>query len=269
MTAGTAAFKVLLGTTRRNLMTMQGQKDRTKAAVPARSWNWPRLLRTAVVGELVVAAFYVAIGAADVGIPAAILLVPALLWLRRRSRGSAIYAGVACSFIGLVVLVAFGNLFELAYPTSWETFVSAATLLVLTMAAVVAMVGSIRRGTSDVPAAGRLARIATGAILASVVFGVGAGLTVKNDTRQPGDLLLTITRSVESSPRALTTDAGEVTIFVQNQSTHRNTLTIDGVVSRDVPAKSRKRVVFTVPPGTYHYYSEAAPDDTAGTLIVR
>jgi hypothetical protein len=138
-----------------------------------------------------------------------------------------------------------------------------------TVLGLTAAVGAVRRGTSATAAPRRLARLGAGAILACVVFGVAAGLTVRSDTRRPGDVLLTITPSVESSPRSLTVDAGRVSILVRNQSNHRNTLTIDGVVTREVPARSTKRVTFTVASGEYRFYSESAADDTAGTLIAR
>lgn len=138
--------------------SIEGQKDRTGGSAPPTQLSWIRLLRNVVLGELVLAVFYVAIGSADVGIPIAVLVLPALLWLRRQSRAAAICSGSACGFIGLVVLVAFGNLFELAYPTSWPTFISAASLLVLTVLVIAAVVGFIRRGSSASGAPRCLAR---------------------------------------------------------------------------------------------------------------
>lgn len=250
-------------------MAIQEQRAQADGRSSSKRWTWPGLLRAAIAGELILAGFWIAIGSADVGIPVAVLLVPGLLWLRRQSRGAAIYASVASTFTGLVVLVAFGNLSALAFPTSWEMFISAASLLVFTVVAILAGVGSVRRRASETAAARRLARFGAAAIAGFVVFGVGAGLTVKSDSRRPGDLLLTITPSVESSPRELTAEPGRISLLVRNESIHRNTLTIEGVVDREVPARSAKRVTFSAPPGTYRFYSDNAPDDTAGTLVVR
>jgi hypothetical protein len=230
-------------------------------------WSWRRLLRAAALTSVANSTFgLITLGAGE-AVVMAVLVGIGLLWLRRSGRGPVVYLGVVHLLIGVVVLVLFELLPELAYPASWKRFVWTGAWLVSTGTALVATVGALRRYQSTSPAARALAAIAGIALLAIVIVGIGARLNVSDDPRQPGDLALQITSETLWSPRELSVPAGKVAVYVENQGNHHGNFTIDGVANLDIPAGSAQRTTFDLAPGQYRYYSKLYPEEMNGTIF--
>lgn len=201
-------------------------------------------------GEAIVFAVVVAIG---------------LVWLRRPGRGGVIYLGVIQLLLGLVVLILFGLLPEMAYPASWKVFLIAGGRMVTTAVAVIAAVAALRQGSHGGRAPRTLAAIGGAALLAVVVVGVGAWLTVTGDRRQPGDLELTITSESLFEPRKVSARAGRL---CQERRCPPRESHIEGVVSLDIPAGSAQRATFDLEAGDYRFYSKLFPEELDGTMVV-
>lgn len=248
-----------------------GDKARVRSAshsVEETAWTWRQLLRWTAVASIAVSAFaIVTIGSGET-IVFAVVVAIGLMWLRRPGRGGVIYLGVVQLLLGLVVLVLFGLLPEMAYPASWKVFLIAGGRTVTTAVAVIAAVAALRQGSPGGRAPRTLAAIGGAALLAIVVVGVGARLTVTDDRRQPGDLELTITSETLFEPRKVSAGAGRISIYVKNDDVHHGNLTIDGVVSLDIPAGSAQRATFDLKAGDYRFYSKLYPEELNGTMVV-
>lgn len=231
-------------------------------------WTWRMLLRAAALTSIAVSAFSVLAFEGAEAIVFAVLVGAGLLWLRRPGRGGVVYLGVVLLLIGLVGLVLFESLPELAYPASWKVFVATGGRLTTTAVALVATVGTLRRGEETSVAARAVAGIACAALLACSIVGVAARLSVSSDERQPGDVLVEITSDTVFAPRELHVSTGQIAVYVENNDVHHGTFTIDGVVSLDVPAESAQRVTFELAPGRYRYYSELYAGEGFGTMVV-
>jgi plastocyanin len=114
-------------------------------------------------------------------------------------------------------------------------------------------------------AAGSVAVFAIGLVVAA--FG-GFGDPVE---LQPGDVLLKM-KAAKFARERITVAGGQVGIVVDNEDLFWHTFTIDELdVDVRVPVSSRRRAVFTAPPGTYEFYC-AIPGHRAigmeGTLVV-
>ena len=232
------------------------------------AWTWRRLLRWTAVASIAVSAFAIVTIGGEEAIVFAVLVALGLVWLRRPGRGAVIYLGVVQLLLGLVVLFLFELLPEMAYPASWKVFLTAGGRVVTTAVAVIAAVGAFRRGSPGGRAPRALAAVGGAALLAVIVVGVGARLTVTDDRRQPGDLELTITSESLFEPREVSAREGRISIYVTNDDVHHGNLTIDGVVSLDIPAGSAQRATFDLEAGDYRFYSTLFPEDLSGTIVV-
>lgn len=249
--------------------TRMETNTRNRAEQPT-SWTWRRLLRAAALTSIAVSAFSVLTIGGEVSIVFAVVVGIGLLWLRRPGRGGVVYLGVVHLLIGLIVLVLFQLLAELAYPASWTVFVVTGARLVVTVTALIATVGALRggpeRGSAAAPRAA--AAIAGAALLAFSIVGIGAGLSVSDDKRQPGDVAIEITSDTQFGLRELNLAAGRIAVYVENHDVHHGSFTIDGVVSLDIPAGSAQRATFDLAPGRYRYYSKLYPGEVNGTMVV-
>jgi plastocyanin len=240
---------------------------RNRAKQPT-SWTWRRLLRAAALTSIAVSAFAVlAIGGGE-AIVFAVVVGIGVFWLRRPGRGGVVYLGVVHLLVGLIVLVLFQLLAELAYPASWKVFVVTGGRLVATVTALIATVGALRGGPGSAAAPRTAAAIAGAALLAFSIVGIGAGLSVSDDKRQPGDVAIEITSDTQFGPRELKLAAGRIAVYVENHDVHHGSFTIDGVVSLDIPAGSAQRATFDLAPGRYRYYSKLYPEEVNGTMVV-
>lgn len=247
--------------------TRMETNTRNRAEQPT-SWTWRRLLRAAALTSIVVSAFAVLAIGGEEAIVFAVVVGIGLLWLRRPGRGGVVYLGVVHLLIGLIVLVLFQLLAELAYPASWKVFVVTGGRLVATVTALIAAVGALRGGPGSAAAPRAAAAIAGAALLAFSIVGIGAGLSVSDDKRQPGDVAIEITSDTQFGPRELNLAAGLIAVYVENHDVHHGSFTIDGVVSLDIPAGSAQRATFDLAPGRYRYYSKLYPEEVNGTMVV-
>lgn len=238
------------------------------APSPATSWTWRTLLRASALTSVAISAFAVVAFGGVEPIVFAVAVGIGLVWLRRPGRGGVVYLGVVHLIIGLMGLVLFQLLPELAYPASWKVFVTTGGRLVTTITALVATVGALRGEPRSTTAPRAAAAGAGVALVAFAIVGIGAGLSVSDDKRQSGDVVLDITSGSRFEPRQLNVPSGRIAVYVENDDVHHGNFTIDGVVSLDIPAGSAQRTTFNLAPGRYRYYSKLYPEELRGTIIV-
>lgn len=231
------------------------------------AWNWRSLLRATTFASVTISVFGIVAFEPEVPLVNGLLMGVGLLWLRRPGKGGVIFTGVIHLLVGLVGLVLFQNFKELAYPASWMVFVSTGARLIATVTASVATVGALlpRSGKRAPRAAAGIALV----VLLSVIgVGIGSRLSVSEDSRRSGDVVLRITPETKWSTRALRVPAGAVSVYIENDDVHQGSFTIDGLVDVNVPAGTAERATFNVSPGRYRFYSKLYPEEAEmrGTL---
>ena len=232
--------------------------------------TWRDVLRGAATGQLVMAAFMLAITAIFEGrfdpmpIVIGLLVAGGVLWLSKsEGPGAVIYAGVISLLLFLMVAM-FGGLTVFSRPQSTFELILFGGLLVVTTLGLVATVGALRRKAG--PAAAVAPRIAGALIAVLVAVGVVAGALTGSATRMPGDLALQ-TKHFEFTETELTADAGRVSVFVENEDVASHDFTIKDTVALDLPAQRAGRASFDLDAGTYRFYCSLHPD-MEGTLKV-
>ena len=232
--------------------------------------TWRDVLRGAVTGQLILAAFMLLITVAFEGrfdpFPVVIgaIIAGGLLWLTKgKGRGGVIYAGVVSLLLFLMVAM-FGGLTVFTRVSSTFELIQIGGLLVVTILGLVATVGALRRKGG--PAAEVAPKVAGAFIALLVVVGVVAGALTGSATRMTGDLALQ-TKQFEFTETTLTAESGRVSVFVENEDVAAHDFTIKGVVAIDLPAQRAGRGSFEVDAGTYRFYCSLHPD-MEGTLKV-
>jgi uncharacterized cupredoxin-like copper-binding protein len=182
----------------------------------------------------------------------AVLLGIGLVLIGSRSRAGAAMLGIV-SAVHLLTSAPF-ILDALVHPESfWDFWLGWATIIV----AVVALVAAIPvwRESDHGSAQARLVpRVAAGLVVALAVVGAVATISYDSATLASGDVELAA-ENVEFSPAELSAEAGEVSVFVDNNDGIRHTFSIDDLgVDLEVPAGKAARVEFTAEPGTYEFY---------------
>jgi plastocyanin len=166
----------------------------------------------------------------------------------RRPRGASIAVGVLSLLVVLLFLPDIVR--DLGDPESAFTFVTIGTI---TVAALLAIIGGamVMRRREAARVAAR-APIAAGlAVVALLVIGVGARLTMDSAVAEPGDLLVAAER-VEFAPTELEAEAGTIAVHVDNRDLAPHDFTIEELdLSLHVPERASRRVEFEAGPGTY------------------
>lgn len=232
-------------------------------------WNWKSLLQASALLSLAISIFGIVAFEPEIPIVTGVLMSIGLLWMRRPGKAGVIYSGLLHLLIALVVLFLFQNIRELAYPASWMVFLSAGARLIATGTAMVGAIGAILT-TSRQGAPRVIGALALTLLLVLIAVGIVSRFSVKEDFRQPGDVVLRITPETKWSTSDLRVNGGTISIYVRNDDVHQGTFTIDGVVNLEVPAGTSKRATFDLGPGQYRFYSKLYPEESAmrGTLFV-
>lgn len=225
------------------------------------AWNWRSVLKATAFTSLAISVFAIIAFEPELPVVIGILTGVGLLWLRRPGKGGAIYLGLIHLLVGLMILVLFQGFKELAYPASWMVFVTNGARLIVTMTAIVATVGALMTNSGNGgPRA--VMGIALVALLSVIGVGIGSRLSVEEERRRPGDVVMKITSETEWSTKELRVPAGRVSVFVKNDDVHHGSFSIDGVVDVDIPAGTSKRAAFSVAPGRYRFYSKLYPGES-------
>ena len=179
----------------------------------------------------------------------AVLLLVGGLWSRRSARGGPILVGVLSIAVVALLLAFIGE--AATVPASTIDFLWATVTSVIAVAALIAVVGVLRRRDSStrVPRAVALTTVVLVGLLAGVA--VAGRIAYDQPTAAAADIALS-TEDMEFVPATITARSGETTVFVTNQDNVLHTLTIDELgVDLQIPAKSEAKVTFNAEPGTY------------------
>lgn len=243
----------------------------TETATPMGALTgWRRVLRFALVGDLVVCAALGVVSVLDAGLEPMVVVIAVvvaaalLVVVRSRGRAGTIVGGV----VTLLLLLLFvpWALDAVRTPSSTTDFVLADTAVILNLVGVAAAVLATLHRPGGVLAR-RLPAIAGALIGLLVTVGLVAGIAAHSDARQAGDLSAR-TKGFAYVPTSLEANAGTVSVHVRNDDLATHDFTIDGVVHEVLPGGKAERVVFDVAPGTYTYYCSIHPT-MKGTLTVR
>jgi hypothetical protein len=219
-----------------------------------RDFTWRRLLEAsafALIGVLAFVSLVVLRNLRPVGALFAILLVTAVVLLRLPNRyGVHAVAAAALLYGGWTVYR--GGLVSLGHPTSAAEFWHAVTTVVL-VATIVAAAAGDRRPQRDSRSPTWVALTAVVAIVVAAVVGVGSSLAFDDAVRATDDVSVRIER-FEWAPKALSAEAGEVSVFVDNRDAARHVFAIPALgVSLDLPGNHAARVKFSAAPGPYRF----------------
>lgn len=230
--------------------------------------TWRHVLRSAAIGQVVMAAFMIVVSAVFEStfdpMPAVIGLIAlggVALLSKRPGRGGVIYAGVV-SLLLLLMVAMFGGLTVFSRAQSTFELILFGGLLVVTLLGLVATIGALRGAAG--PAADMAPRVAGAFIGLLVVVGVVAGALTGSATRMSGDVTLQA-KDFEFTEATIEVEAGRVGIFVENEDVAHHDFTIKDVVAIDLPGQKAGRQSFEVDEGTYRFYCSLHPD-MEGTL---
>ena len=195
-----------------------------------------------------------------------VLFAVAAFFTRRKPRAGTIAVGV------LGVLAIAGNLppiiEDLGHPESTATFVVTAFAVLAAFAGVVAAVGAITRSSGG--AARTVGLVFVGLGVLALIGGVVAGLGVENDAVASGDVEV-VARDVKFEPRRIETEAGAVSVHVDNKDLTRHTFTVEDLdVSEELPGGKGTRIeIADAAPGTYDVTCEVfGHEDMTAVLVV-
>jgi plastocyanin len=230
--------------------------------------TWRHVLRSAAVGQVVMAAFMIVVSAvfeskfdpmpAVIGV---IVLGGIALLSKRPGKGGVIYAGVVSLLLFLMVAM-FGGLTVFARVESTFELILFGGLLVVSLLGLIATVGALRGAAG--PAAAVAPRVAGAFIGLLVVVGVIAGALTGSATRMSGDLVVQA-KNFEFAETTIETEAGQIGVFVENEDVAHHDFTIKDVVTIDVPGQKASRGTFQLDEGTYRFYCSLHPG-MEGTL---
>ena len=231
-------------------------------------FGWLKLLRwSAIAAVLVVVLINVFAGIIPPLLVFAAVWIAGVVWLSRATTGPAILLLVA--FIAFLGTSAPFVIPTLTVPASAGDFILNVASLLAALAGIVAAVALIRRRVDAPGAARSIGLAAVGVFVVASIFSIVATVTYENASERQGDVTV-VTKDVEFQDTALEADAGEVSVFVDNQDATLHTFTIDELnVDLDIPASKKARVTFQAEPGTYTFYCVPHEADMEGTIEIR
>ena len=230
--------------------------------------DWVKLLKwSAIAAILVVVLINVFAGLIPPLLVFAIVWLAGVIWLRRSSKGPAILFLV--SFVAFLALSAPFIVPALAVPASPGDFILNIGSVLSAFPGIVASVAVIS-GRLEGPGAARSVGLgAVGLFVLGVIASIVATVTFEGATSEEGDINV-VTRNIEFQDESLEAEAGEVSVFVDNEDATFHSFTIDELeVDLDIPASKSARVTFTAEPGTYRFYCVPHKGLMGGTLTVR
>jgi uncharacterized cupredoxin-like copper-binding protein len=246
--------------------THQGGTASATGSLP----HWRPVLVAAAVSQILfnVVVMVVSGEAVPPVIALSVLLVIGLLVLGNRHRAGAAILGVI-SLLHLATSALF--LAEgLVHPESFWDFWLGWSIVLAALLGVIAAIPVWRQKDDGSGRARAVSLTVGGLIVALGIVGGAVTAAYESDSSLEGDVTLAA-RNVEFEPAKLSTDGGEVAVFVKNDDSLRHTFSIDALdVNLELPGGKAGRVKFTAEPGTYEFYC-AVPghEDMKGELVVR
>ena len=230
--------------------------------------TWTKLLRWAAIASVIdVALVTLFAGLIPPLLVFALIWIGAIAWLTRATKGPAILLLV--SFIAHIASSAPFVIPTLSVPASAGDFVLNVLGLLAAIVGIVAAIQVIRGVVEAAPAARSLAIGAAGAFVVLTAFSIFSLVTYDSAVAQEGDVEL-VTADIEFDPESIDAEAGQVSVFVDNEDAVLHTFTIEDLdVDLDIPAGKAARVTFDAEPGEYEFFCEPHKEDMEGTLTVQ
>jgi plastocyanin len=229
--------------------------------------GWRSLLKKAAIASIVIVAIInVLAGIIPPLILFAVVWLIGVIWLGRSTKGPAILLLVG--FAAFLLLSTPFIIPTLMVPASAGDFILNLASLLAGLLGLVAAISVVRHrpdsGTTHSLMVGAVALFVLGAAVS-----VFATVTYDNADAQEGDIRL-VTKDIKFQDTTLEADAGEVSVFVDNEDSTLHTFTIDELdVDLDIPASKSARVTFEAAPGTYTFFCRPHEGDMEGTLVVK
>jgi plastocyanin len=181
---------------------------------------------------------------------AALFLVGAFL-TRRGGRAGPIMLGVLS--VAALALNAPFIIEAVKVPASTADFLLGTASTALALGVVIASIGTVRREAGPSRAPRAIATSLLVALIALIAVAVVARVTYDQPVAASGDITL-VTEDTEFAPGTLTTEGGEVTVFVENADNTLHTFTIEELgVDLQIPGKANGRISFEAGAGTYEF----------------
>lgn len=196
------------------------------------------------------------------------LVIALLLRLKFRRVGTVLVGVLA---LALMAMNAPFLIPSLQNPEAGWDFVLPVMLVLSALTAIVATVPAYReisRGTGGSAVPKAVTAVAVVLVLAAGATGLLATTGFESAVAQPGDVTV---EQVDFAfePENVTTDAGEIAIFIENKDASFHTFTIDELgVDVSVPAGKSARVTFRAAAGEYRFYCKPHVPDMEGKLVI-
>ena len=241
------------------------------AGEATRTMSWLTLARWGAIGQIVVIVLINVLGGEIIPplIVFGVLLGVGAAMLGRPGKVGPIVV-LVISLLHLVLSAPF-SIPTLFLPASWGDFVLTVASIVYTVLAIVGAIGALRSDPAARSGAPRRAWTIGLAVLAlSILIAAVSAFTFEDDEFQEGDVRLTAA-DIEFDPTTLEAEAGEVTVFIENEDSTYHTFTSEDLdVDEAIPAGAAVRVTFTVDgAGTYEFECTPHAPDMSGELVVR
>jgi plastocyanin len=249
-----------------------GEQTRRRAAVARVTWR--TLVILAALGDLAMLA-WLALSAMDkLALTIAAGLVLGLGLTRRRS-GTIGRVVLGLAFADMTWYTVSGAIWNIVQHEGLAAVVVPAWLGACAVAGLVAAIATIANRSR--PEAGSVGAVRLGAVaIACFALALGTsalgGGTDKTSAATPSTTAVT-TENMAYSNKNLTSEAGQVTVRLNNKDLFWHTFTIDALgVDLKVPVNGDESVTFTAAPGSYDFYCTVpghAQTGMRGTLSVR
>ncbi len=231
--------------------------------------TWTKLLRWAAIASVIDVAL-VNLFSEEIIPPLfvfALIWIGGIAWLTRATKGPAILLLV--SFIAHIASSAPFVIPTLTVPASAGDFVLNVLGLLAGLVGIVAAIQVVRAVTGPAPAARSLAMGSVAVFVVLTAFSIFSLVTYDSAVAQEGDVEL-VTADIEFDPKSIDADAGQVSVFVDNEDTVLHTFTIEDLdVDLDIPAGKAARVTFDAEAGEYEFFCQPHKEDMEGTLTVQ
>jgi plastocyanin len=238
------------------------------ATTSSAGFNWSKLLGwSAIASVVVVVLVNVFAGLIPPLIVFALLWIGGVVWLRSSTKGPSILLLVAS--LAFLITGAPFMIPTLTVPASAGDFILNLAALLAALAGVVSAIQVVRGQAERVGGARTVGLTGVALFVVGAVVSIFSTFTYDDAVRQEGDVAQ-VTKDIEFQNKSLEAEAGEISIFVENDDGTLHTFTIDELdVDLDVPASKSARVTFQAEPGTYKFYCVPHKGDMEGTLVVQ
>jgi plastocyanin len=187
--------------------------------------------------------------------------VVGLMLAVRWPRVAAVWLGVVSLAILLFSAPFLGE--ALTHPESAADFLPLALFALATFVGALTAIPALREtkgGGHHTRLPRRVAAASAAVLLASTAWSFAAFTGLEDAAPQSGDILVT-TEDFAFAPKAVSTEAGNISVAVTNHDNTRHTFSISELgVELSLPPGTTQRVTFTAEPGIYTFFCSPHPD---------